>query len=199
MLDFLTNNIWLLLLMVNYLLVIIVAFAILLKNINPTKTLSYIIVLFFFPFFGLVVYYLFGQEYRKNKIFKRKNLLNQKIVADVNKRLKPDKQEIKNLEKNLLDDKIKLVKLLHSSQNSPLTINNNVEILKNGENKFKLLLADLKMAKNSIHMEYYIFRDDNIGMQIIDILCDKAKEGVKVRLSIDDVGSSISRKNKNKM
>lgn len=199
MLAFLSSHIWIILIAINYLLVILAAFTVLTKNINPTKTISYIIVLVFFPFFGLVVYYLFGQEYRKNKIFNRKNLLNQKIVADVNKRLKPDKQEIKNLEENLLDDKIKLVKLLHSSQNSPLTINNNVEILKNGENKFKLLLADLKMAKNSIHMEYYIFRDDNIGMQIIDMLCKKAKEGVNVRLSIDDVGSSILRKTKNKM
>src|SRR5690606_28886985 len=179
MLDFLTNNIWLLLLMVNYLLVIIVAFAILLKNINPTKTISYIIVLVFFPFFGLVVYYLFGQEYRKNKIFNRKHILNRKIIADVSERLKPDKEEVRELKDDLLDEKIKLVKLLHSSQNAPLTIYNDVKIIKNGENKFKLLLADLKKAKKHIHMEYYILRDDKIGMQVIDILCDKAKEGVK--------------------
>src|SRR5690606_34243678 len=114
-------------------------------------------------------------------------------------RLKPDKEEIKDLKEDLLDDKIKLVKLLHSSENSPLTINNDVTIIKNGENKFRLLLADLRKAKVHIHMEYYILRDDKIGTQIIDILCDKAKEGVKVWLSIDDVGSSVSRKNKERM
>nr|WP_236027390.1 cardiolipin synthase [Gelidibacter pelagius] len=194
-----SNNIWVILIGINYLLVILTAFIVLTKNLNPTKTISYIIVLVFFPFFGLIVYYLFGQEYRKNKIFNRKNILNQKIITDISERLKPDKQEIRDLKEDLLDDKIKLVKLLHSSQNAPLTINNDVRIIKNGENKFKLLLADLKNAKKHIHMEYYILRDDKIGMQVIDILCDKAKEGVKVRLSIDDVGSSISRKNKKKM
>lgn len=199
MLEFLSSNIWIILIVINYLLVILAAFTVLTKNINPTKTISYIIVLVFFPLFGLVVYYLFGQEYRKNKIFNRKNILNQKIVADVNNRLKPNKQEVVDLEEDLLDDKIKLVKLLHSSQNAPLTINNDVKIIRNGENKFKLLLADLNAAKNNIHMEYYIFLDDRIGVQIIDILCEKAKNGVKVRLSIDDVGSSISRKNKNKL
>lgn len=197
--DFISNNIWVILITINYFLVILAAFTVLTKNLNPTKTISYIIVLVFFPFFGLIVYYLFGQEYRKNKIFNRKHILNQKLIADVSKRLNPDKQEIIDLEHNLLDEKIKLVKLLHSSQNAPLTTFNDVKIIKNGENKFKILLEDLKNAKLHIHMEYYILRDDKIGTQIIDILCDKAKQGVIVRLSIDDVGSSVSRKNKNRM
>lgn len=199
MLATISNNIWVILIAINYLLVILTAFVVLTQNINPTKTISYIIVLVFFPFFGLIVYYLFGQEYRKNKIFNRKNILNQKIIADVSKRLKPDKEEIKELKEDLLDDKIKLVKLLHSNENAPLTTHNEVKIIKNGENKFELLLADLKKAKQHIHMEYYILRDDKIGLEVIDILCAKAKEGVKVRLSIDDVGSSVSRKNKNRM
>ncbi|WP_299390438.1 cardiolipin synthase [uncultured Gelidibacter sp.] len=196
---FISDNIWIILISINYLLVILAAFTVLTKNINPTKTISYIIVLVFFPFFGLIVYYLFGQEYRKNKIFNRKNILNQKLITDVNKRLKPDKQEITDLKNDLLDDKIKLVKLLHSSENAPLTTYNSVDIIKNGENKFKVLIKDLKNAKKHIHMEYYILRDDKIGLEIIDILCAKAKEGVKVRLSIDDVGSSVSRKNKKRM
>ncbi|TDU39704.1 cardiolipin synthase [Gelidibacter sediminis] len=199
MTSFISNNIWIILISFNYLLVILAAFTVLTKNINPTKTISYIIVLVFFPFFGLIVYYLFGQEYRKNKIFNRKNILNQKLITDVSKRLKPDKEEISDLKEDLLDDKIKLVKLLHSSENAPLTTYNEVDIIKNGENKFKFLIKDIKEAKQHIHMEYYILRDDKIGLEIIDLLCEKAKEGVKVRLSIDDVGSSVSRKNKKKM
>lgn len=199
MLTFLSANIWVILIAINYLLVILAAFTVVTKNINPTKTVSYIIVLVFFPFFGLIVYYLFGQEYRKNKIFNRKHILNQKIITQVSERLEPDKKEITDLKNDLLDNKIKLVKLLHSSENSPLTMNNDVDIIKNGENKFKFLLEDLKKAKQHIHMEYYILRDDKIGTQIIDILCEKAKQGVKVRLSIDDVGSSVSRRNKHRM
>ena len=199
MLSFISTNIWGILIIVNYLLVILTAFVVLTKNLNPTKTVSYIIILVFFPFFGLIVYYLFGQDYRKNKIFNRKHLLNQKMISEVSERLKPDRQEMKVLKENLLEDKIKLVKLLHSSGNSPLTTNNDVHIIRNGENKFKLLLADLKKANTHIHMEYYIFRDDKIGMQVINMLCDKAQLGVKVRLSIDDVGSTISGKNKDRM
>ena len=80
MLDFLKDNIWVIIIVLNYALAISAASTILLKNINPTKTLSYILVLVVFPFLGLIVYYFFGQEYRKNKIFNRKNVLNEKIV-----------------------------------------------------------------------------------------------------------------------
>ncbi len=199
MLDFLTNNLWISLLVINYILVIGVAFLILIKNINPTKTVSYIIVLIVFPFFGLIVYYLFGQEYRKDKIFNRKHILNQKIIENVNHHLEPEQQEIKDLKDDLLEERIKLVKLLHSSKEAPLTTKNDLQIIRNGENKFKLLLEDLKQAEDHIHLEYYILRDDKIGLKIIDILCDKASEGVSVKLSIDDVGSSVSRKSKNRL
>lgn len=199
MLAFLSTNIWVILIIINYLLAIMAAFTVVTQNLNPTKTMSYIIVLVFFPFFGLIVYYLFGQEYRKNKIFNRKHLLNQRIITDVSQRLKPRRQELRDLKNDLLQEKIKLVKLLHSSENAPLTLNNDVKIIKNGENKFELLLSDLKAAKEHINMEYYILRDDKIGTKIIDMLCAKAKEGVKVRLSIDDVGSSVSRANKRRM
>lgn len=199
MINFLTNNVWVLLLVINYILVIAVAFTILLKNINPTKTVSYIIVLVFFPFFGLIVYYLFGQEYRKDKIFNRKHILNQKIIENVNHQLEPEKKEVLALEKDLLDERIKLVKLLQSDKNTPLTTQNDLQIIKNGENKFKLLLEDLKNAKDHIHMEYYILKDDKIGTQIIDIICEKALNGISVKLSMDDVGSSVSRKSKRRL
>ncbi|GAL67556.1 cardiolipin synthetase [Jejuia pallidilutea] len=67
MLEYLKDNYWIILLILNYVIAISAVITVVLKNINPTKTLSYIIVLVFFPFFGLLVYYLFGQEYRKTK------------------------------------------------------------------------------------------------------------------------------------
>src|SRR5690606_13739830 len=54
-------------------------------------------------------------------------------------------------------------------------------------------------AENHIHLEYYIFRDDHIGTEIIDILCKKASNNVTVRMSVDDVGSSISNQSKKRL
>ncbi|MBT8273344.1 MAG: cardiolipin synthase, partial [Bacteroidia bacterium] len=196
--DFLKDNFWSILIVLNYAIAISAAFTVLLKNINPTKTLTYILILVFFPFLGLIVYYFFGQEYRKNKIFNRKNIHNQTVIKAVQESLELDAYELKKLD-DLLDEKTKLISLIHNNENSKLTINNKIDLLENGEVKFKYLLEDLIQAENHIHLEYYIIKDDTIGTKIINIICDKAKEGVTVRLSFDDVGSKLSSASRRKL
>jgi len=198
MLEYLKDNYWILLLILNYVIAISAVVTVILKNINPTKTMSYIIILVVFPFFGVVVYYLFGQEYRKNKIFSRKYVLNQSTIKSINEDLVLSDRKIKAVD-DVLDAKIKLVQLLCNNKSSPLTLCNEIDILKNGEIKFERLLQDLAKAKHHIHIEYYILKDDKIGTKILDILCDKAKNGVMVRLTYDDVGSKISSKMKRKL
>lgn len=198
MLKFFTAESWSVVVIINYVVAVSAVITILLKNLNPTKTVSYIIVLIFFPFLGLLVYYLFGQEYRKNKIFNRKNVLNQNIIKSIHEDLELSRQEIKEVD-DLLDEKVKLVKLLYSSKFSPLTLRNKTTVIKNGESKLKHLKEDLAKAKNHIHLEYYILKDDSIGAEILNILADKAANGIEVRISYDDVGSSISRAMKLKL
>jgi cardiolipin synthase len=198
MLEFLKEHELSILVVLNYIIVSSLVITILLKNINPTKTLSYIIILVFFPFLGILVYYLFGQEYRKEKIFNRKDILNKNVVKTVRQNLELSRGELKAID-IVLDEKIKLVKLLNTSENAPLTLHNDLLVLKNGEQKFEYLIKDLQNAKHHIHLEYYILKDDIIGSKIIKLICDKAKEGVEVRLSFDDVGSSISNASKEEM
>ncbi|MEM5564436.1 cardiolipin synthase [Psychroserpens sp. AS72] len=198
MIDFLKEHYFSVLIIVNYLLAISAIITVLLKNINPTKTVSYIIILALFPFFGLVIYYLFGQQYRKTKIFNRKHIINSHVIQSAGKSLSAEKQDLRVLNEKL-DDKIKLVKLLKASERSPLTIRNEVDILFNGEKKFERLLKDLQNAKNHIHIEYYIIKDDTIGTKLLDIICNKAKEGIEVKMSYDDVGSKLSSKMKRQL
>lgn len=152
----------------------------------------------FFPFFGLVVYYLFGQEYRKDKIFTRKHVLNQSTIKRIEEDLELDGKEIEAVD-DFLDSKVKLVQLLYENKSSPLTLCNDITIIKNGENKFERLLEDLSNAKNHIHLEYYILKDDRIGTKVLDVLCEKAENGLVVRLTYDDVGSKISSKMKRRL
>ncbi|GAA4817486.1 cardiolipin synthase [Litoribaculum gwangyangense] len=198
MLEFIKEYFWTILVIVNYLIAISVVITVILKNINPTKTLSYIIVLVFFPFLGIVVYYLFGQEYRKTKIFNRKFILNKKVVKSIHKELEFNERELKKVDQ-YLDEKVRLVKLLHNNENAPLTLNNHLRLLKNGDIKFKYFLEDISSAIHHIHLEYYIIKDDDISTKILNLLCDKAIEGVEVRLIYDDVGSNISKKMKTKL
>ena len=70
-----------------------------------------------------------------------------------------------------------------------ITRHNSVELLHNGNNAFTALIASLQRAVRSIHMEYYIIRDDRIGRTIAEILIRKARAGLEVRVIYDAVGS----------
>ncbi|MCG4734307.1 phospholipase D-like domain-containing protein, partial [Casaltella massiliensis] len=74
---------------------------------------------------------------------------------------------------------------------APYTTNNKVSIYTDGYEFFDELKVQLKKAKKYIHIEFYIFKDDGIGNEILDILIEKLSEGVKVRLLYDTVGSRL--------
>ncbi|NRD19761.1 cardiolipin synthase [Winogradskyella eckloniae] len=196
--EFVRNHIWQILIVLNYTIALSAVVTILLKKVNPTKALSYIIGLLAFPFIGLIVYYLFGQEYRKTKIFNRKRVLNQSTIQKIQKQLELNTKQI-NAVDDLLDQKSKLIPLLYNNEKSRLTINNDVKLIKNGDEKFRLLIDDLKAAEHHIHLEYFVIKDDEIGTQVLNLLCEKAQEGLEIRIVIDDVGSSISSSMKRKL
>ncbi len=66
---------------------------------------------------------------------------------------------------------------------------NDVKIYNWGKDKLADLKRDIKHARHSINIEYYIFEDDETGNEIMDLLCQKAKEGVDVKLIYDSIGS----------
>ncbi|WP_317130389.1 cardiolipin synthase [Pontimicrobium aquaticum] len=195
---FIKDNFWSILIFLNYAIAISAALVIIQKNRNPNKTYSYILMLAIFPFLGLLVYYFFGQEYRKTKIFNRKNIRNRTVIKEVEQELELQPNVLQKIDE-LLDEKNKLIKLLHNNEKTKLTIHNQVNILFNGEEKFKYLIEDIQQATHHIHLEYYILKDDTIGGKVISALCKKAKEGIKVRVSFDDVGSKISKKARQQM
>lgn len=197
--EFINDNIWVILLVVNYVIALFTAGFIVMNNRNPTKTLSFILALIVLPFISILVYYFFGQEYRKTKIFKRKHIFDHEKIKKWEKKLILDEEELSEIERKFLDEKIKLVRLLQNNQNAPLSFQNEVEILLNGENKFEMLRKDIKEAKDHIHLEYYILNDDTIGSELIELLCEKCQEGIAVRVSYDYVGSILKRKTVRRM
>lgn len=199
MFSFFKENIWQLLLGINYALVVVLSILILLKNKNPVKTLSFLFILAILPFFGIFIYYFFGQDYRKHKIFEKKYILDNASLRKWRKKFALDREERADFKDDFGEGAFKIHNLLRHNEKSLLTFENQVDILVNGEKKFGQLKLDLEHAVDHIHMEYFVFVDDGQGIEIIDILCKKAEEGVQVRLIYDDVGSTISSKSKKRM
>lgn len=166
--------------------VIFIAFVIFLENRHPTQTLTWLIVLGSFPLVGFIFYLLFGRNFRKEKMFRKKYLLDKqtflKIEGDIDY---PNIERIEEMEA----DQRKLFYLAHKVGNSPITFRTETKVLKNGEETFREIIHALKEATHHIHLEYYIVRNDRIGEKLKDILITKVKEGVKVRFLYDAVGS----------
>jgi len=172
-----------------YIFISLLSVSIILDNKKPEKIYAYIFLIFLFPVAGVLLYFLFGAHYQKKRLYTRyrnyKNNFLQDLIKD------------KNIERKLITsikNNIKLPRLLYNLDHAVFTINNDVKLLFNGEKKFPVLIEELKKAKRKIYIEYYIFNSDTIGNQIIDILIEKAQEGLEVKLIYDAVGSSVSRK-----
>jgi len=173
---------------------VLVCLRIIFETRSSSKTLAYLLLAIFFPFGGMLFYFVFGVNYRKRIIYTKKLVHDEAQLIELNKRT--ISLSARNLKKNALEvgDGQSLVNLLMNDSLSPLASGNAVRLLINGEGKFPEVIKALENARHHIHLEYYIYDDDAIGNAIKDLLIRKAREGVQVRLIYDDFGSSSIRK-----
>jgi cardiolipin synthase len=180
---------WLLLFEFFYVIVLIlVILRVLYDTRSGVKALAYILFIVFVPFIGMFFYFSFGVNYRKRKLYSKKIVHDEVLRQEIRDRMFAYSDKVLN--SGLLADKhYNLEEFVRRSASSPLTANNSVKLLLNGEEKFPEVLKALETAQHHIHIEYYIFEDDATGKSVADILVKKAKEGVEVRFMYDDFGS----------
>ena len=70
-----------------------------------------------------------------------------------------------------------------------ITANNNVRLLLDGHETFSVIKEVLSRAQRCINLEYFLISDDATGRRIRDILCERSRAGVTVRVIIDAAGS----------
>lgn len=156
------------------------------ENRNPVKSLAWVTVLIMLPIVGIILYIFFGRSIKNTRMITRRN-----------------RKKLKRLESSRPIDIKKLyfspatkqqIRLARSLSGAYYYNNNDVEIFTDGKSKFDSLIRDIENARDSVNIQYYIFESDNIGTRIADLLIKKAKEGVKVRVIYDHVGSFHVRK-----
>lgn len=151
------------------------------ENRNPVKSLAWVTVLLVVPAVGLVLYIFFGRNIQNKHIISRRNRRRLKRLEN---RSKINENQIK-----LYPDLAQHVRLVNALQGSAFYEGNHIRLYNNGTDKFRDLLEDIRNARQYINIEYYIISDDKIGTELADALIEKAKEGVKVRMIYDSVGS----------
>lgn len=164
-----------------YAVVIIgVMLKVLMDNREPAKTMAWLLILWFVPLAGIVLYFFFGQNTRKER------LISQRSLDQLSKRAMTEFAEQRDLR---LPKAHQPLMRLFQNQNMALPFKDNeVEIFTDGYSFFPALLREISKAEDHIHVDIYIFNDDELGHLVADALIDKAKQGVEVRVIYDDVG-----------
>lgn len=160
-----------------------------LERRDPASTWAWLLVLFFLPILGFIIYLLLGRQLGAKHLFRwegRNKIGIEKLIEYQKEAIENNTFEFRLDDTSHYRDKI----YLHlKSNHAVLTQDNDVRVFNDGRDKFDALLEDLENAKDHIHFQYYIIRLDNLGKKITDVLIRKAKQGVKVRVLFDDIGS----------
>lgn len=161
---------------------------------DPRSTLIWMMVVNTFPFVGFLAFLLLGKDTVKSKMFSLKKE-NDDVI-----------EELSNLQYELLSQKDyeykeegierykQLIKMSLISDNAYFTEDNKIDLFYWGKDKFDAMFEDIKQARKTIDIQYYIFRTDEIGRKMLALLEEKLKQGVKVRLLYDELGCRRSRK-----
>ena len=158
-----------------------IALVIITDNRNPLKTLPWIIVLVFAPVVGLLFYFFFGQNLSKRRIISRRT----------RRRITMQLEEARDAgHPGIPEEHRQLATLLYSTTHSVPLYGSRITPYTDGVSKMEALLAEIARAKRHIHIQYYIFCDDETGCRLRDALVEKARQGVEVRILYDDVGCS---------
>lgn len=151
------------------------------ENKNPIRAISWTLALLFLPVVGVVFYLFFGRGLKGQALVSRK--MRRKLLS----KSRASQRSFDNM--NLDEDQIRKVKLAHNICHAHLDPGNSVEIFTNGPSKFRQLMEDIRRATDFIYIQYYIYSDDRLGNELLDILAAKAREGVVVKVLYDHVGS----------
>lgn len=154
---------------------------------DPKSVWAWLLILYFIPVLGFVFYLLAGTDVYKAKLFRTKEIEDK--LSDAIRR---QESSIRNKEISESYPEMKDYEdlMLYNLQTAGAVISddNEVEIIVDGKDKFRKLFADLENACKSIHIQYYIIKDDEIFGELTEILKRKVKQGVEVRVLFDAMG-----------
>lgn len=155
---------------------------------------AWLLVLVFLHIIGFILYLLLGRQIQREQIFKlnKNNKIGlEMIVGEQMRALESDNFSKGNHQIVKYKD---MVRMLLYNNAAFLTTDNTIKIFTDGKTKFDSLIDDINHAKDYIHIQYYIFKSDDLGHKILTALEHKLDEGLEIKMLYDDMGSRALRK-----
>jgi len=174
----------------NIIITVLAVISIILANKQSESSIAWILLVLVVPIVGIALYILIGIDWRQHKLVPQ--LPEDFFEEHLNTVIRQQKDYIREADvgdNEVLQDIVKNMNLLLNSSQAALTLDNQVRFYHDGQALFDSLLSDLKTARESIHMEYFIWKSDQLGEEIKEILIERAAAGVEVKLIFDGLGS----------
>ncbi len=156
-----------------FILALLIIRRVLTEKRNPSNFFAWFFIVLFFPLVGVPLYFMFGgRKSRKTSRIKRE-------IADATRSL-TDESAIPDVPTH---------DMLAYEGGNTVTTGNHFKLLPDGETAFHRICAEIERAEHTIHIATYILSHDATGNKIVDLLAQRAAEGVTVRLLLDSLGS----------
>ena len=146
---------------------------------SPTEALLWVLVLVCLPYFGAVLYLIFGStvSIKLTAFLRRRRLRKRMPAAQV-----PD-QLLHSAE--LSEEDRQVIRFNATYNHSPLTCYDDARLFTTGESHYRALFQDIRQARECIYVEFYTIHHDLMGEAFVKALADKAREGVTVLVMCD--------------
>lgn len=156
------------------------------RSMSPESKVTWLIVTFV-PVFGPLLYLMFGERRLSKKELKQLQELNSIAFHENNGRqLHLQLQETDKSAYGIINA------LLHMDSNAEVYDHTDSQFFANGEEMWQQMLEDLKRAEKFIFLEYYIIDEGLMWDSILEILEEKAAQGVEVKMLYDDIGCMVT-------
>ena len=161
----------------------------LLLNKRPTATLAWLWAILLFPVVGPALYLMIGSEQIKRaRIRRRRNFRGKGRFASGESTATRGKHSASDPD-SLPAEAQRLFRSLAAITQLPLSTARSLRILRKAPAFYSALHEDIRNAKDHVHIETYIWREDEVGRELLDLLIATARRGVTVRVLVDELGS----------
>jgi len=156
---------------------------------KPERIWSWILIILFIPFLGAMLYFFFGVNLRKQKLFDLKKEIDYTQFENFITKYSIEAEQSILKRHDATSSYLHLIRLLTKVNSSLITFNNKVQILNDGPETFEAIFKACEKAEKYIHLQYYIFLDGELADRFLGLFKRKIKSGVEVRLIYDALGS----------
>lgn len=157
----------------------------LLVNDGESYKHFWIIIVLALPVVGFILYFMWGRKRTNSKANRHFREVDNRMLDS----LQSDQQILDKFH-NIHPNKVQISRYL-TREGFPLYENTNVTYYEIGEKMRDALFEDIRNAKSYIFLEYFIISDGVFWGELYELLKQKVKEGVEVRLLMDDFGCII--------